>query len=77
MIFAVGTLCEIKQILKMPGSSASWWKGQTGGSARFSGQEGYYEATITVPEADEMDERPESEGAALVRAVHDRFRIRP
>jgi ATP-dependent Lon protease len=74
-IYTIGTLCEIKQILKMP-------EGQlrilVEGLERvvvhgLADKEGYYEATITVPEVDEMDERPESEGAALVRTVHDRF----
>lgn len=74
-IYTIGTLCEIKQILKMP-------EGQlrilVEGLERvvvheLSDKDGYYEATISVPEVDAAGQRPESEVAALVRTVHDHF----
>ena len=78
-IYTIGTLCEIKQILKMP-------EGQlrilVEGLERvvvhgLADKEGYYEATITVPEVDEMDERPESEGCPSANCARPFSGIRP
>ncbi|NLM53528.1 MAG: endopeptidase La [Firmicutes bacterium] len=74
-IYTIGTLCEIKQILKMP-------EGQlrilVEGLERvivhdLADREGYYEATISVPEVDFEEERRDHEVMALVRSVHEHF----
>ena len=71
-IYNIGTLCEIKQILKMPDGSL---RILVEGLERvvvdeLEDKDGYYEATITVPEPD-YEKRRDHEIIALVRTVHE------
>lgn len=73
-IYNIGTLCEIKQILKMPDGSL---RILVEGLERVVVDEledidGYYEATITIPEPDN-EKRRDHEIIALVRTVHENF----
>lgn len=73
-IYNIGTLCEIKQILKMPDGSL---RILVEGLERvvvdeLEDKDGYYEATITVPEPD-YEKRRDHEIIALVRTVHENF----
>lgn len=75
-IYTIGTLCEIKQILKMPEGSL---RILVEGLERVvlqeltDKEEGYYEATIALPDSDSDEERHDHEYAALVRTVHENF----